>query len=183
MEVNELKGKPKEMFNRGMEHTIFASETNPNILFKIGDLDVIEEWYEVFKSNPEAFAKVYRMGKVPSENKYYVVIEKLNSKKFEEDWDKLELALEDVGAVDVDKGENFTTLYIIDGTSSEKFIEIGILLKNHDKSVYNFYIKLLDVIKKCEKSQFEVLGKDSLVDAHKYNFGYSKDGKLKCFDL
>ena len=65
------------------------------------------------------------MGKVPSENKYYVVIEKLNSKKFEEDWDKLELALEDVGAVDVDKGENFTTLYIIDGTSSEKFIEIG----------------------------------------------------------
>jgi hypothetical protein len=183
MEVNEYKGKDREMFNRGMEHVIFASETNPNILFKIGDLDVIQEWYEVFKSNPEVFPKVYRMGKVPSEEKYYVVIEKLNASKFEKEWDKLELALEDVGAVDPDKGENFTTVYIIDGTSSEKFIEIGVLLKNHNKSAYNFYIKLLDVIKKCEQSQLEVLGKDTLVDAHKYNFGYSKDGKIKCLDL
>lgn len=183
MEVKEYGGQPKKMFGHGIEHTIFASETNPDILFKIGDLDIINEWYEVFKANPEVFPKVYRIGKIPSEEKYYVVIEKLDADKFEDEWDDLELALEDVGAVDVDRGESFTDIYTLEGTSSKRFVEIGELLKKHDRTSYDFYLKLLNVIKTCEKTQLKVTGKDTLIDAHKYNFGYSKDGKLKCLDI
>jgi hypothetical protein len=29
----------------------------------------------------------------------------------------------------------------------------------------------------------KIKNKDTFVDAHKYNFGYGKDGKIKCLDL
>jgi hypothetical protein len=41
----------------------------------------------------------------------------------------------------------------------------------------------LSVIKKCEKTILKVKGKDTIDDTHKYNFGYGKDGKIKCLDL
>lgn len=182
--LKELSTRKREPMGHGIEHAIYYSEKNPNVVYKVGELDVINEWYEVFKSDPTIFPMVYRLGKIPKEkNIFYVELEKLDTERFENEWDDLELSLEDIGAVDVDRQESFTDLYTLEGTSSTKFVEIGKLLKKYDKSAYDFFIKLLTVIKKCENVQNKILKKDTLIDAHKYNFGYSKDGKLKCLDI
>jgi hypothetical protein len=184
MELEELGTREKKTLGQGIEHRIFSSPNKPNVVFKVGEWDVINEWYEVFKSDPTIFPIVYRLGRVPKfSDVFYVELEKLNTEKFEDEWDDLELALEDIGAVDVDRGESFTDLYTLEGSSSKKFIEIGKLLQKHDKVAYDFFVNLLKVIKKSEKAQNKILKKDTLVDAHKYNFGYSQDGKLKCLDI
>jgi hypothetical protein len=183
MEIHELGTREKEVFNRGMEHQIFASKSNPNVLFKVGHKDTVDEWYEVFKSDSEIFPKVFRAGKMQDEDIYYVELEKFDTKKFEDDWDNLELALEDIGAIDVDRGETFADLYINEGSDASVFVEIGKKLLNHNKESYNFFINFLKTIKSCEKAILRVKGKDTIVDTHKYNFGYGKDGKIKCLDL
>jgi hypothetical protein len=183
MEIQELGTKEKEVFNRGLEHQIFASKSNPNVLFKVGHKDTVDEWYEVFKSEPEIFPKVFRAGKMQDENIYYVELEKLDTKKFENDWDSLELSLEDIGVLDVDRGESFSDLYITEGSDASIFVDIGKKLLNHNKKDYDFFINFLTVIKKCEKAILKIKNKDTFVDAHKYNFGYGKDGKIKCLDL
>jgi len=79
MEIHELGTKEKEVFNRGMEHQIFASKSNPNVLFKVGHKDTVDEWYEVFKSDSEIFPKVFRAGKMQDEDIYYVELEKFQN--------------------------------------------------------------------------------------------------------
>ena len=183
MELDELNIRPKKVFNKGMEHEIYSSLKNPNVLFKVGELDVINEWYEVFKSNSQIFPVVYKIGKVPQNNVYYVAIEKLDTDKFKQKWEELELAMEDVGMLDVDRGESFSDLYMNEGSDAKIFVEVGKKLSKHNKNAYNFFIELLSLIKKCEKTILKVTGKDTVVDVHKYNFGYSQDGNLKCLDI
>lgn len=183
MEIQELGTKVKEIFGSGIEHQIFASKTNPNVIFKVGHKDTVDEWYDVFKSNPEIFPKVFRAGKMHDRDIYYVELEKLDTGKFEDKWDDLELAMEDVGALDVDRGESFADLYMNEGSDAQVFVEVGKKLIKHDKEAYNFFIEFLTVIKNCEKAILSVKGKDTIVDAHKYNFGYGSDGKIKCLDL
>lgn len=183
MEIQELGTRVKELFGSGLEHQIFGSKSNPNVIFKVGHKDTVDEWYDVFKSNPDIFPKVFRSGKMHNSDIYYVELEKLDTKRFESDWDKLELALEDIGAVDVDGGESFSDLYITQGSDAEIFSEIAKALYNHSKKDFDFFIELLTVIKNCEKANMKIKNKDTFVDAHKYNFGYGKDGKIKCLDI
>jgi len=182
MELEEI-GREKQPFGQGIEHQIFSSPNKPDVIFKVGEWDVINEWYDVFKSDPTIFPKVYRIGRLPNKEYYYVELEKLNTEKFEDNWDDLELDLEELGILDVDRGESFTDLYTYEGSSASVFTDIGKKLSKHNPELYKFYIELLTVIKKSEKTQNEILRKDTLVDAHKYNFGYSKDGKIKCLDI
>lgn len=181
--IDEVRTTKKDMYGQGMEHEIYASKTNPNVLFKVGHKDVVDEWLDVFQSNPSIFPKVFNWGKMKDRKFYYVEIEKVDTKKFEKDWDELELALEDVGVLDVDRGQTFSDLYMNEGSDSAIFVEIAKKLKEHDARAYDFFIKFLTVIKECEREIMLVMGKDTLVDAHKYNFGYGGDGKIKCIDL
>ena len=159
------------------------SKSNPNVVFKVGHKDTVDEWVDVFKSNVDIFPKVFRYGKMKEKDIYYVELEKLNTRKFEEKWDKLELSLEDVGVLDVDSGESFSDLYLMEGSDAKIFVEIGKKLYSHDRDSYNFFIEFLTLIKNCERAIMSVKNKDTFVDAHKYNFGYGSDGKIKCLDI
>lgn len=183
MDIQELGTREKEVFNRGLEHQIFISKSNPNVVFKVGHKDTVDEWVDVFKSNVDIFPKVFRYGKMKEKDIYYVELEKLNTRKFEEKWDKLELSLEDVGVLDVDSGESFSDLYLMEGSDAKIFVEIGKKLYSHDRDSYNFFIEFLTLIKNCERAIMSVKNKDTFVDAHKYNFGYGSDGKIKCLDI
>jgi hypothetical protein len=183
MEVIEINTTNKKKYGSGLEHNIFLSNKNPNVVFKVGHEDVVNEWFELFMKNPDLFPKVYRYGKLKDEEYYYVEIEKLDTKKFEDDWDKLENSLEEIGSVDVDRSESFSDLYILHGSDAEIFKEIGKELSKHNKDSFNFFINLLTLIKNCERAEKELKNKSTFIDAHKYNFGYSKDGKLKCLDI
>lgn len=179
----DLLQESREPIAQGLEHRIFSSKKNPDILFKIGEDDIIDEWVNTFKNDPEVFPIIYRVGYMPDKKYKFVSLEKLDTKKFEEKWDELELALEDIGAVDVDRRESFTDLYSNEGTDSKVFYEIATNLRSHTKEIFDFYMDLLRVIKRAEKVQNETLKKDTLVDAHKYNFGYDKNGKFKMLDI
>lgn len=179
----EMRTREKSVIGSGTEHDIYNSSNNPDVLFKVGDKEAIDKWYDTFKSNPEIFPKVFRVGKMPKDNRYYVEVEKLDVDKFENDWDDLELALEDIGALDVDEGESFVDLYRTDGINSKKLVNIGKQLYKHDKNMYDFYMNLLTIINECEDAILITKGKSADLDVHKYNFGYSKDGKIKCLDI
>ena len=184
MNIQELDIKQKEVMGSGLEHQIFQSKTNPNLIYKVGHKDVVEEWFEVFKSNPEIFPKVFRAGKMKDTDYYYVELEKLDTKSFEKDWDDVfEKSLVKVGSLMFNYESSFTDFYMDKGSDSEIFKEIAKELYSYNKDDYNFFIKLLTVIKETEKTILKVLGKETIVDAHKYNFGYGKDKKIKCLDL
>ena len=183
MEVTELGTKEKTPYGGGIEHRIYSSEKNPDVLFKVGEKDVIFEWYDLFVNNPEFFAKVYGIGKIPNSNNFYVKIEKLDTQKFESKWDSMEESLEDTGILDVDRGESFVDIYLNYGSDSEKIKEILLSLKSHDVSSFKFFTELIQLIKQAEKVQNDFLKKDTLIDVHKYNFGYTKDGKIKILDV
>ncbi len=183
MEVNELGTKEKNTFGSGLEHKIYPSLKNPNILFKVGEKDIIFEWYELFLKNPDLFTKVYGIGKIPNSDYYFVKVEKLDTKKFEKKWDDLELDLEEIGYLDVDSGESFSDIYFNYGSDSDKIKEILIELKNHNPDSYNFFVELITLVKNAEKKQDEFLNKNTVIDAHKYNFGFDQSGKLKLLDV
>ena len=93
--LNEIRTEPKLKFKSGMEHVIYPSKKNPNRLFKVGDEGVLF-WAKVFNSNPEIFAKVFRVGKTSS-GKYYAELEKLDTNRVELEWQQIEDKLEELG--------------------------------------------------------------------------------------
>ena len=53
--LNEIKVKEKTPFGWGTEHKIFPSQKFPDRLYKVGEKDSVDRWFEIFKSNPNMF--------------------------------------------------------------------------------------------------------------------------------
>jgi len=188
--LREMPVRQKERVGQGMEHVIYSSEKFPDRLFKIGDNDVVEEWVKVFRSDNNIFPIVYKVGKYSGkENVYWVMIEKLDVNKAKEEWDYLHDKLEELGITDEDDeeislfGRDFTDIYINHGEDKDSIEGILKTLETHDKRALGIFVKWFSLVKKCESQAKKVLGRDTFIDAHKYNFGYSNDGKLKCLYL
>lgn len=186
--LNEVRTQQKSEFNRGMEHRIYVSKYNPDRLFKVGDEGVLH-WVEVFRSNPNIFAKVFRTGKINDVKKggtYYAEIEKLQTDRVIKEWEQIEEKLEEIGIIDSEDGafgRDITDIYTNHGHDQKTISEIAKRLNEYDKDTYNIFIKYFKLFKDCEKAIERVVGHETLVDAHRYNFGYSSDGKLKCLDI
>jgi hypothetical protein len=190
----ELKGistTKKTKFGQGMEHIIYPSKNHPDRLFKIGEEYVVGQWVKVFRSNPEVFPKIYRVGKISDPrdkriNGYYVEIEKLDTDKAIKEWEQLEDKLEECGIVDFEDGafgRDMTDIYINYEEDQKTITHIATKLKECDIKGYDLFIKWFKLFKECQKSIEKVVGHGTLVDAHRYNFGYGSDGKLKCLDI
>ena len=121
--------------------------------------------------------QIYRAGKFPKYPKlYYVEIEKLDTKKFIENWDNLEMDLEEMGVIDLDNMNGLDQLYLdgkLDLAISDEILD---RLADYNRK---FIIELLKLVKNCES----VVGGSGIIDFHKYNFGYDKKGTLKCLDI
>jgi len=186
--LNEVRTQQKGEFNRGMEHRIYASKYNPDRLFKVGD-DGVLHWVEVFRSNPDIFAKVFRTGKINDGKKngtYYAEIEKLQTDRVIKEWEQIEEKLEEIGVIDSEDGafgRDITDIYTNHGHDQKTISEIAKRLNEYDKDTYNLFIKYFKIFKDCERAIEKVVGHETLVDAHRYNFGYGSDGKLKCLDI
>lgn len=182
--LSEVRTQQKSEFNRGMEHRIYASKNNPNRLFKVGD-EGVTYWVKVFESNPEIFAKVFRRGKLDKWN-YYAEIEKLETDRVLKEWQQIEDKLEEIGVIDSEDGSygrDITDIYTNHGHDQKAISEIAKKLNEYDKDTYNLFIKYFKLFKDCENAIEKLVGHETLVDAHRYNFGYSSDGKLKCLDI
>jgi len=186
--LNEVRTQQKGEFNRGMEHRIYSSKYNPDRLFKVGDEGVLY-WVKVFRSNPNIFAEVFRTGKINDSEvrgTYYAEIEKLQTDRVIKEWEQMEEKLEEIGVIDSEDGSfgrDITDIYTNHGDDQKTISEIAKKLNEYDKDTYNLFIKYFTLFKDCEKAIEKIVGHETLVDAHRYNFGYSPDGKLKCLDI
>jgi len=68
--LDELSITDKPVYGHGMEHKLYASKSNPNILYKVGDKPTVLLWSKLFKSNPSLFPKVFKVGPIKN-NPYY----------------------------------------------------------------------------------------------------------------
>lgn len=192
--LKELNFQKKEILGSGGEHKVYSSSKFPDRLFKVGRKKSVEEWIEIFQSNPNLFPIVYKIGQFKkNENLFFVMIEKLDTKKAIDEWDYLHEKMEELDIIDDDDnglyGTDLYDIYINYGGSDGNSVKFKIIedilekLKNYDNKAFNIFSKWFKLIKDCEKIKEKILGRPTRTDAHKYNFGYSKDGKLKCLDI
>lgn len=178
--LNELGTKPKEKFKGGVEHVLYTSPNNPNVLYKVGDKDNVLKWSNVFKSNPKLFPKVYKVGEM-KDGKCYVQIEKLNTDKAVIDWNNMEMALEEIGAVDTD---------VFDSTIDQLFINLVLGYEDFEKiykrlgankAIQSMFGKWVIFLKKTYQyiKKFAYNG----LDIHRYNFAYDSAGNIKAIDI
>jgi hypothetical protein len=190
-ELKEISTSQKKRYGQGSEHIIYPSKKHPDRLFKIGDKEMVEQWVKIFRSNPKIFPKIYRVGKVSEPrdkriNGCYVEIEKLDTDRAIKEWEQLEDKLKESGITDFFDGafgRNITDIYVNYEHDQKTITHIATKLKEYDVNAYNLFIKWFKLFKECQKSIEKVVGYGTLVDAHRYNFGYGSDGKLKCLDI
>ena len=175
--VDELNVKTKDIFGSGMEHYIFPSKTNPNILYKVGRESTIMELYNYIKEGPEFFPKLYGIkklngieklahGRTFKEDIYYLILEKLETKKFVLMCDSI-----------------FPVMYEQDIFASFRHFECFTVVKRflEDKEERDFCDKVVKLLSGMKKKFGD--GPFFDFDLHKYNFGIDSNGEIKCLDL
>lgn len=175
-QFDEILTKPKPKFGEGMYHKVYSSKSNPNIVFKVGELDSVKESYQFFKNYPYLFPEVYGFKKLNDKKNnsgndlYYLILEKLNTKMF------------------------------VDFYNNLKIITINLIKEPLSFLVYDFvrhgdnWIKLLDYLEENNKNLFSEAHEFYILlselneiydypDLHDGQFGYDKSGTLKCLDF
>lgn len=183
--LNEISIQRKPIFGSGMEHKLYPSIKYPDRLIKIGEKDVVEEWVELFKSNPELFPKVHRMGESRDKKYFWVEIEKVDTQRAKDEWQELEDLLELYDFIDPEGGtygRDLTDIYLDFGDKKSEMQQILKKMKEQNKETFDLFTKWFNFFKKCEKAKSKFVGHETLIDAHRYNFGYNENGQLKCID-
>jgi hypothetical protein len=178
--LNELGTKPKPTFKSGVEHQLYTSPNKPDVLFKVGNKDNVLKWSNVFKSNPKLFPRVYKVGQL-KDGKCYVEIEKLNTDKAVIDWNTMEQALEQIGAVDTDVFEDTIDQLFINLVLG--YVDFNNIYKRlgFNKHVQDLFGKWVTFLKKTYQyiKKFSYKG----LDIHRYNFAYDSAGNMKAIDI
>lgn len=170
----------KEQFARGMEHIIYPMKSDPTKLIKVGKTSDVAEWSVIFENNPDLFPKVYKFGVMKDKKGMaYAIVERMDTKKFENNWNDLQNDLELLGVIDQDENQSLTDVYMELAIKSDlsELDDIGNKLHENNMDSAGFYDKLKDLIFRAD----EAIG--GVMDVHKYNFGYDNDGNIKFIDI
>jgi hypothetical protein len=189
--------KEKPVFGRGSYHKVFASKSNPNVLYKIGTEEMVNKWVELFRKFPELFPKVYKTGTMnvklddriirmvkgeivvmnPGEpvKARYVEIEKLDTKQALHQWDIINRTIMDFTNNKFDAQRLFT---ILDEDEGEEVIFD--LAKNLKQNKEEFKLQILEDFYNLLSKVYEI---KPAADVHKGNFGMDGDGRLKMLDI
>jgi hypothetical protein len=202
------EGRSRKEMGAGVEHKVFPSTTDPNIVYKLGSKKSIDSWFEEFKQDPSIFPKVYRRGstkvKLKSDLPFYrlkkgstsfsagtvvpmdyVEMEKLDTTRVNKEWDLLDEMLETLTERD---GYEFLDFLIILMTNSPEAKANGYdsdaTIAKVDEEVKKYYPQLypifMNYINLTEKIQKV---SKQVPDLHRHNFGYDNKGRLKCLDF
>lgn len=194
------EGRARKEMGSGVEHTVYASTDEPDVIYKLGPKKTIDTWYEIFKKNPAIFPKVYKRGRTKIKLKSdrtvdtpkgrvrlkagsllpldYVKLEKLDTKRVLSDWNILNDAIEDILERENYEFEDFLISYMqkFDVTLLED-IKDGIHYYPEAEKIFKRYVNLIDKIMSIWNN------KNDIPDLHRNNFGYDKSGNLKCLDF
>jgi len=179
--LSELVTRRKDPFSmEGSQHMIYDSKKNPNIVFKVGHPHFVDEWLPIFKKYPQYFPNIYRVGILKDRHDYkYVEMDKLNTKRVKEEWSEMTLLLTDAGLIDEDNNINDVFINcILDEEYDNRVIST---IQNMDRGVYQLFVKWLNFLHKLNSVVAPIKG--STLDIHDGNFGYDKEGNIKCFDI
>jgi hypothetical protein len=199
-DVDEIATKEKELVGKGAFHNVYPSNKNPNMVYKIGFDEDVNGWVDLFKSRPDIFPKVYGTGHVNIKLKKqvtnfswrtgefkpitynpgdtvkvkYVGVERLNTEKAKQHWNSL------ANVVSVMSGKSLQTYLTslgMDEEMEEEFLSIGERIKETGNDfIYNIFVEFYNLI----QSVYEL---KPVADVHVGNYGYDKDGNLKCLDI
>ena len=201
-DVEEIATKEKELVGKGAFHNVYPSKKNPNIVYKIGFDEEVDGWLDLFKNHPDIFPKVYGTGHIKIKLKKnltkftwrsgqftpvtygpgdvvevkYVTVEKLDTKKGVEHWHSLSNVVEQMSPTDTSLQTYLTSLGLDDDLEQE-FLSIGEKIKESGNDfIYNIFVNFYNLI----HSVYEIKLR---ADDHIGNYGYDKDGNLKCLDI
>lgn len=188
--------KQKEMVGSGVDHDVYPSATNPNVVYKIGREETIDKWYEIFKNNPDIFPKTYRKGKTKITAKTdrqigigdryfelkagtvipvsYVELEKLDTKRAQFEWERLGVEIAEI-TEEAWVFQSYVIHYIIGG-DKDMISYINQKIKEEAPQLLPSLERFLVIIDKLKQFTDDP-------DVHKHNFGYDKQGNLKCLDF
>lgn len=199
-DVDEIATKEKELVGKGAFHNVYPSNKNPNMVYKIGFDEDVNGWVDLFKSRPDIFPKVYSTGHVNIKLKKqvtnfswrtgefkpitynpgdtvkvkYVGVERLNTEKAKQHWNSL------ANVVSVMSGKSLQTYLTslgMDEEMEEEFLSIGERIKETGNDfIYKIFVEFYNLI----HSVYEL---KPVADVHVGNYGYDKDGNLKCLDI
>lgn len=208
-DIEFSEGRSRKEMGAGVEHKVYPSTTDPNVVYKLGSKRSIDSWVEEFKKDPSIFPKVYKRGstkiKLKTEIPFYqlpgagvktmpagsvvpvdyVEMERLDTNKVEKDWINLDKALAEIMEIDE---YGFMDFLILHMTNSAKARANGhdytSTIDKIDTQVKQYYPALYPVLLKyiTLSDKIKAVTK-SVPDLHRYNFGYDKKGNLKCLDF
>lgn len=171
--LDELRTREKEMLGQGMEHDVYPSN-DPTKVIKVGQAKYVAKWVPLFKKNPDVFPIVYKHGLTKDPKVAYVILERLDTRNFLEDYLKLKVILKKIG---MNGG-------VYDAVKISRYNEVkydSIINKINDinPEISDFFIKLVDTVDAVEKLMSWYKG----FDFHQEQFGYDKDKNVKCLDV
>ena len=199
-EVSELDTKDKDLVGKGAFHNVYISKKNPNVVYKIGFDEDVSGWVDIFKSRPDLFPKVYKMGHLNIKLKKsattfswrsgdfkpitynpgdtvkvkYVEVEKLDTDKARLHWN----SLANVVSVMSDKSlQTYLTSLGMDEEMEEEFKSLGEKIKETGNTfIYEILVDFYNLV----HSVYEL---KPVADVHVGNYGYDNKGNLKCLDI
>jgi hypothetical protein len=204
-DIDELDTKDKTPKGSGSFHYVYNSTQNPDRVFKIARPSDIDEWLSLFKSRPDIFPSVYRVGNtkvklrepknyiefVDGEMKYikynvgdvidakYVELDKLNTLKAQNDWMKLDEAITDM-TEEAWEFQDYVIHLILNLTNEGGDSDMVDAVNQNMKVEYPEMINILNRFVTLIKKICQVKNRP---DLHIDNFGYDKKGNLKCLDV
>lgn len=174
--MDEVDLRRKKTLGAGAYHRVYESKKHPDKIFKVGYLDTIQETYEYFKKYPYYFPKVFGMKKLghmvdeTGEDLYYLILEKLDTKRFMVFWTNLTFISEDL--INMSLYDLVHDVMILEN----EWWELLEYLKIEKKNMFDQALELYELV-------YELNQILEYPDIHNNQFGYDKDGILKCLDF
>lgn len=182
LQQNELDTKMKNPHNWGAMHYIYKTN-DPTKLIKVGPEETVEQWYELFKSHPNLFAKVYKRGKTKVKLKNgsdymgdYVMVEKLDARAFKSLWFQFE-KVSDRYQDSIGKYNHDSLQYYITRIEDNMEFIRGMAKSMEDNAhLHNKFVQFVNLL-------LDIYELKPAADVHVDQFGIDGDGNIKCLDI
>ena len=183
LQQNEIATKFKEPYGHGANHKIYQTN-DPTKLIKVGNKTLVDAWYDLFKSNPNIFAKVYKRGKTKIwDNRRdefyfgdYVMIEKLNVRAFKSLWFYFEKASDRYQESMGREVNDSLQYYITRIEDNMEFIRGMAKSMEEDVTLHNRFVEFVNLL-------LDIYELKPAADVHVDQFGIDEQGKIKCLDI
>ena len=178
--LSELETKPKPRLGAGADHYVVPSSHNPNIVYKVGNPEIVKKWVPIFLQSPEFFPKIFKTtGQVKLDNMIfsYITIERLDTKRALIEWKAIDAICEKYLNKSFQKVVRYwNELNNIAQQDRDDLVKLGQVIKKEYPNLYDNYQRFHYLI----ESVYEIVPG---ADIHHNQFGYDKEGVLKCLDI